>query len=128
MLPPLQGSTPTPSPPCPVGKVWILLSWLINNTCVHSRCSHKYLLRSTFLCFVTEFTGRVNNNVMLSLSVFIMQTCPCNSCKNDNFQVNYFDIFLIFAQNIDCGYTSTHNLCLRAKIRKKMYTPVNPIL
>ena len=39
------------------------------------------------------------------------------------------NIFLIFAQNIDCGYseavlTSTHNLCFGAKIRKK-YTPVN---
>ena len=40
--------------------------------------------------------------------------------------------FLIFAQNIDCGYTlkqavltSTRNLYLRAKIRKKN-TPVNP--
>ena len=26
-------------------------------------------------------------------------------CKNDNFQMKMFDIFLIFAQNIDCGYT-----------------------
>ena len=25
--------------------------------------------------------------------------------KNENFQWKYFDIFLIFAQNIDCGYT-----------------------
>ena len=40
--------------------------------------------------------------------------------------------FLIFAQNIDCGYTlepptSTHNLCFRAKIRKigiPLHTPV----
>ena len=24
--------------------------------------------------------------------------------KNENFQFNVFDIFLIFAQNIDCGY------------------------
>ena len=44
-----------------------------------------------------------------------------------------FDIFLIFSQNIDCGYmlepphrgeavlTSTHNLCFGAKIRKKVY-------
>ena len=35
--------------------------------------------------------------------------------------------FLIFAQNIDCGYTldvtNTHNLCFRAK---KMYTHVKP--
>ena len=27
----------------------------------------------------------------------------CN--KNDKFQVKNLDIFLIFAQNIDCGYT-----------------------
>ena len=25
--------------------------------------------------------------------------------KNDIFQLNFFYIFLIFAQNIDCGYT-----------------------
>ena len=48
-----------------------------------------------------------------------------------------YDIFLIFAQNIDCGYslepprvieavlTSTHNLCFRAKIRKNEY-PCKP--
>ena len=28
-----------------------------------------------------------------------------HGCKNDNFQMKFFDIFLIFAQNIDCGYT-----------------------
>ena len=45
-------------------------------------------------------------------------------CKNVTF-------FLIFAQNIDCGYTLNavltciHNLCFRAKIRK-VNTPVNP--
>ena len=41
-------------------------------------------------------------------------------CKNAYFQMIFFDIFLIFAQNIDRGYdlTSTHNLCFRAKIRK----------
>ena len=44
--------------------------------------------------------------------------------------------FLIFAQNIDCGYTllaeavltSTHNLCFGAKIRKlgiPLHTPVS---
>ena len=26
-------------------------------------------------------------------------------CKNENSQCTNFDIFLIFAQNIDCGYT-----------------------
>ena len=42
---------------------------------------------------------------------FITQTYPCNILqyftaeKNDNFQVKNCDIFLIYAQNIDCGYT-----------------------
>ena len=58
--------------------------------------------------------------------------------KNENFQIKHFDIFLISAQNIDCGYslepprrggsneytiyvlgeavlTSTHNLCFEQK-------------
>ena len=51
-----------------------------------------------------------------------------HGCKNGNFQMKNCDFFLIFAQNIDCGYmlespqvgvlTSTHNICFRAKIRK----------
>ena len=60
--------------------------------------------------------------------------------KIENFQLKIFDIFLIFAQNIDCGYTlepprrggdavltSTHNLCFEAKIRKigiPLHSPV----
>ena len=31
-------------------------------------------------------------------------TAIFHSCKNDNFQMEIFDIFLIFAQNINCGY------------------------
>ena len=40
----------------------------------------------------------------------IMKTRPCNiqifffGFKNENFHRKRFDIFLIFAQNIDCGY------------------------
>ena len=50
-----------------------------------------------------------------------------SALKSENFQLNNFDIFLIFAQNIDCGYTCTHNLCFGAKIRKigiPLHTPV----
>ena len=56
--------------------------------------------------------------------------------KNESFYWKKFDIFLIFAQNIDCGYmierlgeavlTSTHNLCFGAKIRQislPLHTP-----
>ena len=57
-----------------------------------------------------------------------------HGCKNDNFQMKNCDIFLIFVQNIDRGYTleppqalmSTHNLCFRAKVRKNVY-PSKPL-
>ena len=45
-------------------------------------------------------------------------------CNNDNFKMKNYKVFLIFAQNIDCGYAvvmSTHNVCFRAKIRKNVY-------
>ena len=32
-------------------------------------------------------------------------TAIFHGCKNDNHQMIFFYIFLIFAQNIDCGYT-----------------------
>ena len=69
----------------------------------------------------------------------ITKTCPCNiqrfflALKIENFPLKIFDIFLIFAQNIDCVcmlepvLTSTHNLCFGAKIRKigiPLHTPV----
>ena len=34
----------------------------------------------------------------------VQYTAIFHGCKNDNFQMKCFDIFLIFAQNIDCGY------------------------
>ena len=54
--------------------------------------------------------------------------------KIENFYCKSFDIFLIFAQNIDCRYTlellvltSTHIVCFVTKIKKKgipLHTPV----
>ena len=32
-------------------------------------------------------------------------TAIFHGCINDNFQMKNYDIFLLFAQNIDCGYT-----------------------
>ena len=60
------------------------------------------------------------------------------SCKNSKFHKNNFDIFYIFAQSIDFGYTleprgeavltSSHNLCFGAIIRRIdiRYTPAYP--
>ena len=45
------------------------------------------------------------------ISVCITTSCPCNTmrfffiCKNWKFRWKSFDIFNIFAQTIDCGYT-----------------------
>ena len=50
-----------------------------------------------------------------------------HGCKEDNYQMKDSDVFLIFAQNIDCGYTlepprlneavltCTHNYCFEQK-------------
>ena len=35
----------------------------------------------------------------------MQHTAIFHGCKNDNFYLKFFDYFLIFAQNIDCGYT-----------------------
>ena len=35
----------------------------------------------------------------------MQQTAIFHICKNDNFRLNIFYYFQIFAQNIDCGYT-----------------------
>ena len=56
--------------------------------------------------------------------------------KNENFQIKQSDIFLISAQNIDCGYSlepphrggsnEYPQSMFRAEIGQIMYTPVNP--
>ena len=61
-------------------------------------------------------------------------TAIFHCCENVNFPFKIFEFFfLIFAQNIDRGYTleppqvltSTHNQCFGAKIRKNVY-PCKP--
>ena len=56
----------------------------------------------------------------------VQYTAIFHGCKNGNFHMKKCEIFLNFAQNIDRWYTeavltSTHDLCFRAKIRKKVY-------
>ena len=57
-------------------------------------------------------------------------------CKNENFHWKIVDIFLIFAQNIDCGYTlepprrggsnEYPQSMFWSKNKKNRHTPVNP--
>ena len=37
-------------------------------------------------------------------NISVQYTAIFHGCKNDNFQMNFFSIFNIFAQNIDCVY------------------------
>ena len=55
-------------------------------------------------------------------------TAIFHCCKNVNFQMknfNHFLIFILLRTYTEAVLTSTHNLCFRAKIRKK-YTPLHP--
>ena len=65
------------------------------------------LYRAHCTQFKSAFDGK---HPMASEMKDIMKTCPCNiqrflALKIENLQLKNFDIFLIFAQNIDCGYT-----------------------
>ena len=74
--------------------------------------------------------GKNEMNFLLSSNhyenISMLYTAIFHGCKNGNLQMKKCDIFPIFAQNIDRGYslkteavlTSTHDLCFRAKIRK----------
>ena len=48
--------------------------------------------------------------------------------KNENFHQKNFDIFLIFAQNIDCGYTLDEypQSMFWSKNKKNRHTPAYP--
>ena len=47
--------------------------------------------------------------------------------ENENFQQKILDIFLIFAQNIDCGYTNEYPQSMFwSKNKKNRYTPAYP--
>ena len=59
----------------------------------------------------------------------MQHTAIFHGCKNYSFQLDFLDLFHVFAQNIDCWYTvltNANNLCFRGKNKKIMYTPVNP--
>ena len=75
------------------------------------------------------------------MRINIEKTCPSNKQGTFLLKISFekFDIFNMFAQNIDCGHTlelphlgesnkyctCTHNLCLGAKIRKIGMSPIN---
>ena len=53
----------------------------------------------------TDLSLRMLGHVRHYANMSMQYTAIFHGCKNDNFQMKILDIFLIFAQNIDCGYT-----------------------
>ena len=68
---------------------------------------------SSYILYLIIYIQKLDDRIVRS-SISIRNTLPklayviyCifNGCKNDNLQMKNCDIFLIFAQNIDCAYT-----------------------
>ena len=59
----------------------------------------------TVLFYLATVTHKSNPDENHYANMSVQYTAIFHGCKNDNFQKKFFDIFLIFAQNIDCGYT-----------------------
>ena len=53
-------------------------------------------------------------------------TAIFHGCKIDNFQMKKYDIFLILAQNIDCGYTYEYPQSMFLSKNKKNVYPCKP--
>ena len=80
----------------------------------------------------------VRKSEFLASQLNITKTCPCQyteflAIKMKNFQKKNLDIFLIFAQNIDCGYTleppgrgGSNEYPQSMFWSKNRYTPVYP--
>ena len=76
-------------------------------------------------------TGRLHNQMQFFVILYIIRimqlTLDFYDCKNDNFPLKNCDIFLsLLKTKIEVVLTSTYNLCLRAKIRKKNEYPCKP--
>ena len=120
-------------PPQSLGKRGLLL--FLNQTLPKApQCGHNHLVKNLVMSPPLE-TLHYENLLMQYTDIFKV-------VKKEKIQLKHFDIFLIFAQNIDCGYTlepprrggaeavltSTHNLCFGAKIRKIGIPLYNPVL
>ena len=75
--------------------------------------------------------------LLVAIYSHITKTCPCNIQRIfENFLLKNLDIFLIFAQNIDCGFTlepprrggsnEYPQSMFWSKNKKNRFTPANP--
>ena len=95
-------------------------------------CTNKYYLKFSNGSFDFEYShGYIHyENLPMQYTEILL------ALKIENFLLKNFDIFLIFAQNIDCGYTlepprrggsnEYPQSMFWSKNKKNMYTPAYP--
>ena len=67
---------------------------------------HKLALHSEFMAiFGLNPWVQIQRNTLHYENTPMQYTAIFHGCKNVHFQIKFSNIFLIFAQNIDCGYT-----------------------
>ena len=81
-------------------KIIILRSLKITAYCIGMFAKYRVQVRIIFCdtSFMSYTLSHYENTPMQYTAIF-------HGCKKDNFQLKNCDGFLIFAQNIDCGYT-----------------------
>ena len=100
-----------------------------SSKCLESR--HSICFPEKAELFIAPTSGSIHY-----ANMSVQYSAIFHGCKNDNFQMKMFDIFLIFAQKIDCGYTleppqrggsnEYPQSLFWSKNKKNMYTRVNP--
>ena len=94
------------------------------------------LLVDVINILATNNKGADQPEILHYANMSVQYTAIFHGCINDNFQMKFFDIFLNFAQNIDCGYTleppqrggsnEGPQSMFWSKNKKNIYTRVNP--
>ena len=68
---------------------------------------YEIILFSSILRKIVNHRNSIEDAVQAShyANMSVQYTAIFHGCKNDNFYMKIFNVFVIIAQNIDCGYT-----------------------
>ena len=81
----------------------ISLCWAQTPDCFVFLGCGSILLNKVVLIVTVYLTSLLKSTIHYA-NTSMQYTAIFHDCKNVNFQMKIYNIFLIFAQNIDCGY------------------------
>ena len=130
------------------GKIYYSIHWDVHSEAsdhlhMHITCKKRvFIISVESLVYLIKYYIYLLNFPALKLNLFALRKHAHMIYSNffmskiDNFQRKIFDIFLIFAQNIDCGYTlepprrggsnEYPQSMFWSKNKKNRYTPAYP--